>query len=72
MSDYKKLSQEELRVIREKTGKLADADYSSHKNRFKRIRTVGEILVVLDTVALQCGQRSVNIARSARTTIMDS
>ena len=26
----------------------------------------------LDTVALQCGQRSVNIARSARTTIMDS
>ena len=52
MSDYKKLSQEELRVIREKTGKLADADYSSHKNRFKRIRTVGEILVVLATVAL--------------------
>ena len=30
------------------------------------------LVQMLDTVALQCGQRSVNIARSARTTIMDS
>ena len=60
MSDYKKLSQEELRVIREKTGKLADADYSSHKNRFKRIRTVGEILVVLATVALLASTALIN------------
>lgn len=52
MSDYKKLSPDELRVIREKTEALADENYSARKDRFKRIRTIGEILVVLAAVAL--------------------
>ena len=52
MSDYKKLSSDELRVIREKTEALSDADFSAHKDRFKRIRTTGEILVVLAVIAL--------------------
>ena len=52
MNDYKKLSPDELRVIKEKTAALGDKAYSTRKNRFKYARTISEILVVLAAIAM--------------------
>ena len=56
------------------TEPLLKAHAGAHSRAANRTSSYscGGMGCMLDTVALQCGQRSVNIARSARTTIMDS